>query len=107
VFMPRPWHSPDRPGDATGLSVNRAALTTIDRAATMTHSGEKAHVAELAVREVKSLGLSVAPDPLPDDRSHALIPELNSLDARVPDQLKRIEEWAIALRDTAKLSYFA
>ncbi|MBI1374286.1 MAG: hypothetical protein GC159_16340 [Phycisphaera sp.] len=107
AFMPRPWVSEDKPGDMTGLSVSRADLTTVDHAATMPHNGKKAHLAEFGVSDVVELQLTVKTDPLADDLGHSLIPELNSLDRRDPDKEARMEEWAIALRDSATIVYEA
>jgi hypothetical protein len=107
AFMPRPWKSEEDQGDKDGLSVNRASMVEIDRAATMPHNGKKAHLAEFGVEDVKGLNLTVEPKPLRDDPSHAVIPELNSLDRRAPAHEASMEEWAMALRDCATLVYEA
>jgi hypothetical protein len=105
AFMPRPWESEVKPGDRDGLSINRACLTTVDVAATMPHSGKKCHLCEFGVEHVHRLNLTVAPKPQPGDRSHAVIPELNSVDRRDKGKEAQMEEWAIGLRDSATLIF--
>ncbi|MBV8781242.1 MAG: hypothetical protein JO353_07580 [Phycisphaerae bacterium] len=102
-FMPRPWVSEDRRGDYDGISVNRAALIDLETAARRPDNGEKAHVAEFAVSDAVDLGMTVQPQPLATDRSHAVIPELNSIDLRDVQKAVKIDEWAIALRNKATL----
>ena len=106
-FMPRAWVSEERRGDYDGLSVNRAMLTDIETAATRPDTGQKVHLAEFGVSDVQQVGLTVVPKPLVNDRSHAVIPELNSNDRRDLKKEARMEEWAIALRDRAILVYEA
>jgi|GEM_PF-5834288 len=77
-FMPRAWQSPQRPGDADGISVNRSLLTSLDRASRRPDTGESVPVARFAVADVHRLGLTVRPEPIAADPSHAVIPELNS-----------------------------
>ncbi len=102
-FMPRPWQSPDRPGDTDGISVNRASLTDAITASRRPDTGECVPMARFAVTNVLDIGLTVGPEPLPDDLSHAVIPELNSLDRRDSAKEKEMEEWAMALRNCSTL----
>ena len=60
-------------------------------------------MAQFAVSDVHRIGLSVQPIPLPDDKSHAVIPELNSRDRLDAEKEKQMEEWAIVLRNCARL----
>lgn len=107
-FMPREWRSPDRPGDPDGLSVDRALLVqSLEHAATRPDNNKKAHLAEFGVTDVYLLALSVIPKPLQDNVAHAVIPELNSIDRRDPVKAMQMEEWAIALRDKARIVYEA
>jgi hypothetical protein len=67
--------------DTTGLSVLRAAFAKpSDTLANLDPDKAKDYyVARLSVRDLRNLGLTVAPDPLPGGPpGHALIPELNS-----------------------------
>jgi hypothetical protein len=108
AFMPRPWVSEDKPGDFDGLSVDRAALTNIDTAATMPQSGKKVHLCEFGMKDVLRLKLTVKSKPwLPNNPAHSVIPELNSLDLRDPAKEVIMQEQAIALRDSAVLVYEA
>lgn len=102
-FMPRPWQSSERPGDADGISVNRALLKGEVEASRRPDTGERVPMAQFAVSDVHRIGLSVQPMPLPDDKSHAVIPELNSRDRLDAEKEKKMEEWAIALRNCARL----
>lgn len=107
AFMPRPWVSEDRPGDYDGLSVNRACLTNIETAATRPDNGQKVNLVEFGVADLHEFGLSIVPKPLKADKSHAVIPELNSLDHREPAKLAIMEERAFALRKRAVLVFAA
>lgn len=102
-FMPRLWQSPERPGDTDGISVNRAFLTDQVKASRRPDKGERVPMAQFAVSDVHRIGLNVEPKPLPQDTSHAVIPELNSLDRRDTEKEKQMEEWAIALRNCSQL----
>lgn len=85
-FLPRTASSPDDPGDIDGLSVNRESFTTIASVAQHPTKPEEQNVARLHVGQLREAKLSVVSDPvrdhpiLPDDPSHALIPEINSRD---------------------------
>lgn len=105
MFMPRKWVSDERPGDPDGISVNRALLTDVETAATRPDNQKKIPVAEFGVADVTGLGLSVEPKPLNVDRSHAVIPELNSLDRRDMVKEAQMDEWAHALRENAIIVY--
>jgi hypothetical protein len=67
--------------DATGLSFFRACFLAQPQDALATLAPDKAknyYVARLAVRDVRSLGLTVVPEPVPGEpRGHAVIPELS------------------------------
>jgi len=102
-FLPRPWESEESPGDTDGLSVTRAKFTTPQVASICPITRKKYHVAELTVRFVQGLELSVKKKPLPHDPGHAIIPELNSLDRRDADKETRMKEKAIQLRDHATM----
>lgn len=102
-FMPRAWVSDANHGDEDGISVNRAALTDLKTASTRPDNGERTDLAEFGVADVVSIGLTVAAKPLPCDPSHAVIPELNSVDLRDPKKAAHIAERALALRDRARL----
>ena len=103
AFMPRPWVSAEKRGDHDGISVDRAALTTISAAATRPDNGNKAHLCEFGVKDVRRLRLTVEPKQLLNSPAHSVIPELNSIDRR--NQVKELwmEEQAIALRDCTNL----
>ncbi len=68
------------PNDTTGLSVVRADFgppTTILAAIDPLRANEY-HIAQLSVADLRRLGLSVIPDPVPSGpRGHAVIPELS------------------------------
>jgi hypothetical protein len=107
AFMPRPWQSEDKPGDVDGLSVNRASFISVEDAAVQPHNKKKAHLVQFNVADVYKLRLTVAPKPTSTDPSHAVIPELNSLDMRDPAKKAKMDEWAITLRDGATLIFEA
>ena len=102
-FMPRPWKSDDHPGDFDGLSVARSRLTEPDAVSTCPIFGTLYHVAELEVRFIQGLDLTVEKKPLPHDRAHAVIPELNSLARRDADREAWMDERAKKLRDKATM----
>lgn len=102
-FMPRPWQSPKYPGDTDGISVNRASLTDAITASRRPDTGERIPMAQFSASDVFRINLSVRPCPLKQDISHAVIPELNSLDRRDSAKEKKMEEWAIALRSCSTL----
>jgi hypothetical protein len=106
-FMPRSWVSEDRPGDVDGLSVTRPRLTPVEDAATCPRTGKNFHVAEITVELVTALDLSVEPRPLPHDRGHSIIPELNSLDQRDPVREMWMKERAMQLQDNARMVFMA
>lgn len=106
-FMPRAWESEERKGDVDGLSVSRARLTGIKQAAKCPRTGNEHHVAKLTLEFVESLELSVEPMPIPGNRGHAVIPELNSIDRRDADREVWIMERAKRLRDSAQMVYIA
>ncbi len=106
-FMPRPWKSEERPGDVDGLSVTRPLLTTLVQAATCPITGRKYHVARIMVEFVLSLDLSVESRPVPHDRGHSIIPELNSLDRRYEDGEVWMQERAKQLRDNAEIVFIS
>lgn len=89
AFLPRRWQSSEDPGDATGLSVDREWFTTVDAASRHPDTGEAQNVARTSVEKIASVGLSAIPDELPGNRSHTLIPELNSLDYKNNKDKKR------------------
>ena len=102
-FMPRSWRSEDRPGDVDGISVNRACLIDQIAASRRRDTGERVPLAQFTVSNVHRIGLTVQPDRLPQDKSHAVIPELNSIDRRDPEKERKMEEWALALRNCSQL----
>ena len=102
-FMPRPWQSDEHPGDTDGISINRASLTDAVTASRRPDNGEHVPLAEFAAADVYRLGLSVRGAPLPEDPSHAVIPELNSVDRRDTEKERKMEEWALALRKCSRL----
>jgi len=102
-FMPRAWVSEDRPGDTDGLSVTRSKFTTPQAASICPIHGTQYHVVELKVRFVQGLDLSVEKKPLPHDRGHAVIPELNSLDRRDTDKEIWMKEKAKQLHAHARM----
>ena len=56
------------------------------------------HVAQVLANQVFELGLTVKPQPLPGDISHAIIPELNRSDYDWGgDEKTAIKEWALQL----------
>src|SRR5438128_2199772 len=64
--------------DTSGLSVFRQSLTSAAEVAASGRKPGEYYVARLAVADVKSLGLSVFADELPNGPTgHALIPELS------------------------------
>ncbi len=89
AFLPRRWQSTEEPGDATGLSVDREWFTTIDATSRHPDTGEPQNVARTSVRQIKMVGLTAFPDEAPDNPSHTLIPELNSLDYKTDKNKKR------------------
>ncbi len=102
-FMPRPWQSDERLGDSDGISINCALLTDAVTASRRPDTGERVPLAEFAASDVYRIGLSVRGAPLPKDPSHAVIPELNSLDRRDTEKEQKMEEWALALRNCSRL----
>ncbi len=101
--MPRPWKSDEHPGDTDGISINRASLTDAVTASRRPDTGEHVPLAEFAAADVYRTGLSVRCAPLPEDPSHAVIPELNSVDRRDREKEQKMEEWALALRKCSRL----
>jgi len=85
-FLPRKANPPNDPGDADGLSVNREHLTTVAAVSRHPTKPEEQNVARLLVKQIREADLTVVADPvrnhptLPDDPSHALIPEINNRD---------------------------
>ncbi|NQV25708.1 MAG: hypothetical protein HQ518_15225 [Rhodopirellula sp.] len=73
----------DRLGDVDGLSVTRAKSSANPSFATPADvagagpSPAGYFVLELRVSDLQKLGLSVVPDPKPDNPGHALIPEIH------------------------------
>ena len=102
-FMPRRCQSPERPGDTDGISVNRASLTDPITASRRPDNGVRIPMARFSASSVYRIGLSVRPCPTEQDISHAVIPELNSLDRRDPEKEKLMDEWAMALRNCSTL----
>ncbi len=102
-FMPRPWQSDERPGDTDGISINRASLTDAVTTSRRPDNGEYVPLAEFTASDVYRIGLHVRGAPLLLDPSHALIPELNSLDRRDTEKERKMEEWALALRNCSQL----
>lgn len=80
AFLPRRWVSSQDPGDSTGLSVDREWFTTIDSASRHPDTGKPQNVARTSVEQIGTVGLSAIANERPSNRSHTLIPELNSLD---------------------------
>ena len=64
----------------TEMSVDRASLTTLERA----RQNRPLHsIAEFAARYVRTLGKNVRPDQLPDNPAHAIVsPQLTKTEAR-------------------------
>lgn len=106
-FMPRPWKSDERPGDSDGLSVARSILTSPAAVSMCPISGKPYHVAELEVRFIQGLDLTVEKKPLPHDRAHAIIAQLNSLDRKDVDREAWMKERAKKLRDKAIMVHIA
>jgi len=66
-----------REDETEGISVDRANLTTIDRAR-RGRSPKPYHVARISVGELRSrFGLTVIPNPIPGNSAHALIPGMS------------------------------
>jgi hypothetical protein len=97
------WYNPDTSllspeafnpikNDTTGLSVSRAILTTIDKAA-QGKSRKGYYIAVLRVSDLRSKGIDVVPKPIENDPSHAEIPGLIYGDWNT-DQVK---EWKLLL----------
>jgi len=107
AFKPREWVSSDRPGDLDGLSVFRKKIASIEAAATRPDNGEKQHVAVFPAKIVFDLGLNINPKPDPAEAGEALILELKSSPPGTDHDLVQIEEWAIAIRDSASIIYEA
>ena len=64
--------------DTDGLSLTRARLVTGPaEAGAMGYQGKDYYVLELLASDIQSCGLTIQPNPQPDDKSHAIIPELN------------------------------
>jgi hypothetical protein len=62
-----------RPGEA-GVSVSRSGITTPDRfMARLGDPAKGSRIASASIAGIRSLGLDVVPDPIPDDQGHALI----------------------------------
>lgn len=122
-YRARDGHTPQivafipSPNDATGLSVDRAALRTVEQAAKGTE-GKQYHVARISVGELRRLGeregfdLTVVPDPLPDNRAHARIPEINRIrydqDKRSKERMKGIANLIVEelVREGSPLGHF-
>jgi len=94
------WHA-FRPNqhDTDGVSVGRRQLVASLEAFSYTPDGSKRrNVAQFRAAHVQELGLTVEPRPLPDDRSHAVIPEMNIRDYESGGERKlAIKEWALKL----------
>ncbi len=102
IVIPQKYFMP-RARDEDGISVNRASLTDAVTASRRPDSGERIPMAQFAASDVYRIGLSVLPRPTERDISHAVIPELNSLDHDDPEKKKRMDEWAMALRNCSTL----
>ena len=83
-----------RDEDTDGLSVELARLTTPENVADV--PGKRYQVVQVCVSDLRSLGLDVISDPLPDNPAHALILGLDrqTYDADKP-QLKALAETII------------
>ncbi|MGC8560812.1 MAG: hypothetical protein ACP5O1_09050 [Phycisphaerae bacterium] len=101
-IIPQKYFMP-RPRDTDGISVNRASLTDEIKASTRPDNGERIPMAKFAVADVHRIGLTVLPKPLPNDRSHAVIPELKSEDRQDTEKEKMMEQWAMELRNCSTL----
>jgi len=81
--------------DTDGISLTRAKYSTIDKAARGSRE-IPAFVAVLMARGVRELGLTLQPDPQPDDPGHFLIPKLDyarrKLDWSEASQVQLAEE---------------
>jgi hypothetical protein len=81
--------------DTTGLSVSRAMYKSAEQVA-QNPRGKRYYVAVLRAGDLRTHGISVAPDPKPpDDLGHAELPDL-TYDHRKD---KAAEEWSILLAE--------
>ena len=88
--------------------MSRERLTTHVKAARNPRTGQPQDLARIAVVALRSIDLSIRPDPRDGDLAHALIPELNSIDYRDTTGEKWIRERAVRLATgLAKIVYRA
>lgn len=87
--------------DSDGISVGRRSLiVSLEDFSYMPDRSNQRHVAQVVAGDVQSLGLTVEPRPLPGDRSHAVVPELNFNDYNESKEKKRLfKSWAARLAD--------
>lgn len=82
---------PNREYDVEGISVSRAKLTTLENAATppTPRPGKSFFVAFLNAGELRNCGIQIEPDPLPNDPSHAILPQLTTGNRKSTETLER------------------
>lgn len=103
AFLPRRWKSDGDKGDHNGLSVNREWLTVIERVAKHPDTGEEQNVLRVSVSQIRAQQLSAVAAPIDGDPSHALIPELNSIDYKDDSKKKWMKTVARALTLECKI----
>jgi len=93
--------------DHDGLSVTRRRFVKdLASIAQTEHTQQPRSLAECEVRAILARELSVVASPLPSNRGHALIPELNRHDyENNQDRKKQIKEHAVALANCARIVY--
>ena len=94
AFLPRRWRSDEDKGDHDGLSVSREWFTTIEKAAWNEGRKETHNVARVGHKAILSLDLTAIQDEQDHDLSHALIPQLNSVDYKDKAKKKAIKSKA-------------
>ena len=85
--------------DKDGLSLGRRCLVvSIDEFSYTPDRTKRRSVAQILLAQVRSRGLTVEPKPLPHDRAHAVVPQMNVRDYNAGGEKKRaIKEWALHL----------
>lgn len=91
--------------DRDGLSLGRRGLVASIEDFSYTRDRTKRRsVAQVRASQVLSFGLTVEPKPLPGDRAHAIIPEMNVGDYAAGETKKReIKEWALKLAQACEM----
>ena len=76
------------PGDVDGISLTRARYgSSPQNVGEDGFVGREYYVIEISAGDIESIGLTLRPDPLPDNSGHAVIPKLNYASVTVPEVL--------------------